>query len=209
MIELYNLYLFIGASFLLALAPGPDNIYVMTQGIVKGKKAAIMTTLGLSSGVVIHTTAAAFGLSVVFQTSQLAFDLVKFAGAIYLIYLAYLTFKHRKEPLSLEGRDNEKELKKLYIKGFFMNVLNPKVSIFFLAFLPQFVSVENGNIPLQMIILGIVFMIMTVLVFSTLGVVANRFGEKIISYPSISKYLNTITSGVFFALGVKLALSQR
>lgn len=209
MLDFYNLYLFIGASFILCLAPGPDNIYVMTQGITKGKKAAIVTTLGLCTGIVIHTTAAAFGISVIFKTSEIAFNIVKFAGAIYLIYLAYMAFKYRNEPLTLEGRDNEKELKKLYVKGFFMNILNPKVSIFFLAFLPQFVTPENGNVPMQMILLGIVFMAMTVVVFSMMGILANKFGEKIIEYPSISKYLNIITSGIFFTLGVKLALSER
>ncbi len=209
MIELTNLYLFLGASILLAFSPGPDNIYVMTQGITRSKKAAFVTSLGLSSGVIIHTTAAAFGISAIFHTSEMAFNVVKFLGAFYLIYMAYKAFKHRNDKLTFGQKESAKDLKSLYTKGFIMNILNPKVSIFFLAFLPQFVTVSNGNVPMQMIILGVVFMIVTIVVFTSMGVIANKFGEKIVANPSISKYLNTITAGVFFSLGLKLALSER
>ncbi len=209
MIELTNLYFFIGASILLCLAPGPDNIYVMTQGITKSKQAAFVTTLGLSTGIILHTTAAALGISVIFQTSQLAFDMVKFAGAAYLIYIAYMAFKHRNEPLTFGKKESNKELKSLYLKGFIMNILNPKVSIFFLAFLPQFVSTQSGNIPLQMIVLGVSFMVVTIIVFTFMGVIANKFSEKIISNPSVVKYLNILTATVLFSLGLKLAFSQR
>jgi len=209
MIELTNLYLFIATSFVLCLSPGPDNIFVMTQGITKSKTAAFITTLGLCSGIIIHTTAAALGISVIFQTSQVAFDIVKFAGAFYLMYLAYKAFKHRNDPLTFGEKESKKDLKNLYIKGFIMNILNPKVSIFFLAFLPQFVTIQNGNVPLQMITLGSVFMLITVVVFTSMGILASKLGAKIIANPSISKYLNIITAGVFFSLGLKLALSQR
>jgi threonine/homoserine/homoserine lactone efflux protein len=148
MIELSNLYMFIIASFLLCIAPGPDNIYVLTQGMTKSKKAAIITTLGLCTGLIIHTSAAAFGISMIFKTSQIAFDIVKYLGVAYLLYIAYQVYKHRNEPLNLDTKASKKDLKALYFKGFLMNILNPKVSIFFLAFLPQFVSVQNGNLLL-------------------------------------------------------------
>ena len=209
MIDINSLYMFIAASFLLCLAPGPDNIYVLTQGMTKSKKAAIITTLGLCSGIIIHTSAAAFGISVIFQTSELAFNLVKYIGALYLLYIAYQAFKHRNEKIDLSSQDNNNELKKLYIKGFFMNVLNPKVSIFFLAFLPQFVNPELGNVPMQMIILGLVFMALTVVVFSSIGVAGNMLSSKLMENPSISKVLNILTSFVLGALAVKLALSSR
>lgn len=209
MIESSQLLMFIVASFLLCLAPGPDNIYVLTQGITKGKKAAIITTLGLCTGLIIHTTAAALGISVIFKTSEIAFNIVKYLGAAYLLYIAYQAYKHRDEPLNLDAGSSKKEMKNLYMKGFIMNILNPKVSIFFLAFLPQFVNVNEGNIPMQMIILGIIFMIMTVLVFSTIGIVANTLSSKLLSKPSIVKYMNVMTSFVLVSLGVKLALAQR
>jgi len=209
MIELTNLYMFIVASFVLCLVPGPDNIYVLTQGMTKSKKAAIVTTLGLTTGLIVHTSAAALGISVIFQTSQIAFDIVKYLGAMYLLYIAYQAFKYRNEPLDLSVQNSSTELKKLYIKGFIMNILNPKVSIFFLAFLPQFVTLENGNIPMQMIVLGLVFMLMTIVVFSGIGIAGNLLSKKLLEKPSIVKYMNILTSFVLISLGVKLALASR
>ena len=209
MLELTNIYMFIAASFLLCLAPGPDNIYVLTQGMTKSKKAAIVTTLGLTSGLVIHTSAAVLGISVIFQTSQLAFDIVKYIGALYLLYIAYQAFKHRNDSLDLSVTNSSQELKKLYIKGFIMNILNPKVSIFFLAFLPQFVTTTNGNIPLQMAILGTIFMILTLIIFSSIGIAGNLLSAKLLENPKITKYMNILTSFVLFSLGIKLALSEK
>lgn len=209
MIDINSLYLFIITSIVLALAPGPDNIYVLTQGVTKGFKAAFITTLGLTSGIIIHTSAAAFGISVIFQTSQIAFDIVKYIGAVYLIYLAYQAFKYRNAPLDLSANNTSNELKKLYIKGFIMNILNPKVSIFFLAFLPQFVNPSLGNVPVQMITLGLIFMVTTVIVFGSIGYAGNALSAKLRNNPRISTYLNTLTSFVLLGLGLKLALSQR
>jgi threonine/homoserine/homoserine lactone efflux protein len=201
--------MFIITSFLLCLAPGPDNIYVLTQGMTKSKKAALVTTLGLCTGLIIHTSAAAFGISVIFKTSEIAFNIVKFVGAAYLLYIAFQAFKYRNEPLDLSVQNSSNELKKLYIKGFFMNVLNPKVSIFFLAFLPQFVTPEKGSVPMQMIILGLIFMALTIVVFSSIGIAGNLLSAKLIQKPSIVKYMNIMTSFVLGGLAVKLALSQR
>ena len=209
MIEFSNLLLFIGASFILCLVPGPDNIYVLTQGMTKSKKAAIITTLGLTTGLIIHTSAAAFGISAIFKTSEIAFNIVKYVGAIYLLYIAYQAFKFRNTPLDLSIQDSKDELKKLYVKGFIMNILNPKVSIFFLAFLPQFVSPLNGSITLQMIMLGLIFMIMTIIVFSSIGIAGNMLSSKLLENPSIVKYMNILTSFVLISLGLKLALSSR
>lgn len=207
--DLANISMFILASFLLCLAPGPDNIYVLTQGITKSKTAAVVTTLGLTSGLIIHTSAAALGISVIFQTSELAFNIVKYVGAAYLLYIAYQAFKYRNEPLDLSVQNSSNELKKLYVKGFIMNILNPKVSIFFLAFLPQFVNPQMGSIPMQMIILGLIFMALTIIVFSSIGVAANLLSSKLMQKPSIVKYMNILTSLVLVSLGIKLALSQR
>jgi len=209
MIELSNLVLFIGASFILCLVPGPDNIYVLTQGMTKSKKAAVVTTLGLTTGLIIHTTAAALGISAIFQTSEIAFDIVKYVGACYLLYIAYQAYKYRDEPLDLSVQNSSIELRKLYIKGFIMNILNPKVSIFFLAFLPQFVSPASGSVTLQMISLGLIFMVMTIVVFSSIGIAGNLLSSKLLEKPSIVKYMNILTSFVLASLGLKLALSSQ
>lgn len=211
MISFETLLLFMGASTLLALAPGPDNIFVITQGITKGTKAALATTLGLTSGVLVHTTAAALGISVIFQTSAMAFAIVKYLGAAYLFYLAYQAFKHRNDLIVIDEKGERKteSMKKLYVKGFFMNVLNPKVAIFFLAFLPQFVDAKMGSIPFQMIQLGIAFMVVTVIVFGSAGVLANKASETLMQKPSFAKTINTLASVVFISLGLKLAFSER
>lgn len=209
MFETTQLLLFVGASFLLCLAPGPDNIYVLTQGMTKSKKAAIVTTLGLCSGLIIHTSAAAFGISVIFQSSEIAFNIVKYLGAAYLLYIGYQAFKYRNEALDLRTQNSSPELKKLFVKGFIMNILNPKVSIFFLAFLPQFVNTQSGNIPIQMILLGLIFMLMTVIVFSSIGIAANILSSKLLEKPSIVKYMNILTSFILVSLSLKMALSQR
>ena len=209
MFDIATLLVFIGTSFLLCLAPGPDNIYVLTQGISKGKKAAIVTTLGLTTGLIIHTSAAAFGISMIFLTSQIAFDIVKFIGVIYLLYIAYQIYKNRNMPLDISGSNYKKEYKKLYIKGFFMNLLNPKVSIFFLAFLPQFVNPQMGNISIQMIILGSIFMLLTIITFSSIGIAGNLLSSKLLKKPSVLKYVNILNSFVLVVLAGKLALSQR
>lgn len=210
MIEAQTLLLFIGASALLAITPGPDILYVLTLGITRGAKAAVATTLGLTSGVLVHTTAAALGISVIFKTSELAFTVVKFAGAAYLFYLAYQAFKHRADLVQVdkEGK-SPKSYKNLYIKGFFMNVLNPKVSLFFLAFLPQFVNPQSGSVPLQMIQLGLAFMAVTVVIFSTCGILANKASATLMERPNIAKIVNTLAASLFVALGLKLAFSQR
>lgn len=209
MIEQNTLFLFIIANILLALTPGPDNIYVLTQGITRGKKAAFITTLGFASGVIVHTSAAAFGITVIFQTSQVAFDVVKYLGALYLIYLAYQAFKHRNEPLNLSESINKSEFKKLYFKAFIMNILNPKVAIFFLAFLPQFINPTQGSIPIQMITLGIIFMIITIVVFGMIGYMGNILSKKLRENKKIVTYMNTMTSFILLSLGLKLAFTQR
>jgi len=177
--------------------------------MTKSKKAAVVTTLGLTTGLIIHTTAAALGISAIFQTSEIAFDIVKYVGACYLLYIAYQAYKYRDEPLDLSVQNSSIELRKLYIKGFIMNILNPKVSIFFLAFLPQFVSPASGSVTLQMISLGLIFMVMTIVVFSSIGIAGNLLSSKLLEKPSIVKYMNILTSFVLASLGLKLALSSQ
>ncbi len=205
MIELSSLYIFIIASLLLCLTPGPDNIYILTQGMTKSKKAAVITTLGLCTGLIFHTSAAAFGISMIFQTSLLAFNIVKYVGASYLLYIAYQIFKYRNKSINLNTEFLKEDLKALYIKGFLMNILNPKVSIFFLSFLPQFVSIEKGNIPFQMILLGIIFMLLTVIVFSLIGIIGNLLSSKLLQKTNILKYMNIMTSFILVILSLKLA----
>ena len=191
--------------------PGPDNIFVLTESLTKGKRNGIAISLGLSVGILIHTTAAATGISIIIQQSALAFSIIKYFGAAYLFYLAILAVKDKKPTIDLiSGESQEKEQKfiKLMRKGFFMNVLNPKVSLFFIAFLPQFISNSGTNVTLQMLILGFIFMIQSTLLFSLLAILSG----KLTKYLNSSKFWN-ITKwskvGVLSLLSITLALAKK
>lgn len=199
---------FIAASAALTLLPGPDILFVLTQSISQGKKAGVATASGLCTGIIVHTTAAALGISALIYKSALAFELVKYAGAAYLLYLAWSTFKESGELVS-SAPVRENNSYALYRRGIFMNVLNPKVALFFLAFLPQFVNVNAGNIPMQMIFLGIIFMIQAWLIFSAISISAGAIGDKLFQKKGISKYINWGKAGIFTLLGIKLALSHK
>ncbi|MDR3579851.1 MAG: LysE family translocator [Oryzomonas sp.] len=202
-----TLLYFLGASIVLSLVPGPDNIFVLTQGIARGRKAAIVTALGMCSGVSVHTTAAAFGISALFYSSLVAFNIIKYAGAAYLLYLAWKTLKER-SAIRLAKAD-ERPVAALFRRGFIMNVLNPKVAMFFLAFLPQFVSPKAGHFALQMLLLGFIFMLQAIVIFCLIGYFSGSVGNLILTRPRIGTYLDFLTAGVFTSLGIKLALAER
>lgn len=202
-----TLLYFLGASVALTLAPGPDNIFVLTQGIARGRKPAIITALGMCSGISVHTTAAAFGISAVFFSSVVVFNAVKYAGALYLLYLACMALKER-SAVKLAAADN-RDTVALFKRGFVMNVLNPKVAMFFLAFLPQFVAPDSKHFALQMLLLGFVFMLQAVVIFCMIGYFSGSIGNFILSRPRIAKYFDWLTAGVFASLGLRLALSER
>jgi threonine/homoserine/homoserine lactone efflux protein len=204
---LSTLLYFLGASAALTVAPGPDNIFVLTQGITRGKKPAIVTALGMCSGISIHTTAAAFGISAVFYSSAVAFNLVKFAGVAYLLFLAVKTVKGG-AVVKLPAAD-DRGLNALFKRGFFMNVLNPKVAMFFLAFLPQFITTDTRNFPLRMLLLGFIFMVQAVIIFCTIGFFSGAIGSFILKKPGIARRFDWLTAGVFVSLGVRLALTER
>lgn len=208
MTEQSQLIYFIAASAALTLLPGPDIIFVLTQSISQGKKAGVATASGLCTGVLVHTTAAALGISALVYESALAFEIVKYAGAAYLLYLAWRALKESEDLIS-SAPVREADAFALYRRGIFMNVLNPKVALFFLAFLPQFVNIDSGNVPMQMIFLGIIFMVQAWLIFSAISVFAGTVGEKITQMPGIGRYINWGKAGIFTVIGVKLALSHK
>jgi threonine/homoserine/homoserine lactone efflux protein len=201
------LFYFLCASMALTIAPGPDNIFVMTQGITRGRKPAIIAALGMCSGISVHTTMAAFGISALLYSSIVAFNIVKYAGAAYLLYLAYKTLKER-STIHL-AQVEELPAGAMFKRGFIMNVLNPKVAMFFLAFLPQFVTPGSEHIPLQMLLFGFVFMVQAVIIFCLIGYFAGSIGSFILARPKVAKYFDWLTAGVFASLGIRLALAER
>jgi len=197
--------LFIAASALLAIAPGPDVIYVLTRGIAQGRKAGLAAALGFASGCIFHTVLAAVGIAALIRSSELAFDLVRYAGAAYLVWIGIQALRHR-SAFSIEAGNEAKALMTIYKQSVIGNMLNPKVTLFFLAFLPQFVNARAGNIALQLVLLGVVFMIVTIVVFGAVAIFAAMIGDWIRRKPAIGERLNVFAGITFIALGIPVAL---
>jgi threonine/homoserine/homoserine lactone efflux protein len=211
MIPLDTLVMFFLASTLLGLSPGPDNIFVLTQSALRGAKAGVIVTLGLSTGLVVHTTAVALGVAAVFQASALAFTALKLIGAAYLLYLAWHAFRASAVGTGGPGGKDLGNIGgwQLYRRGIIMNVTNPKVSIFFLAFLPQFADPGRGPLSLQMLQLGGVFILSTLLVFGGVALLAGTLGEWLKHSDRAQRLINRVAGAVFVLLALKLASAER
>lgn len=202
---------FLGASIILSLMPGPDNIFVLTESLTKGWKNGVAISIGLSFGVLIHTFAAATGLSIIIQKSAIVFSVIKYLGAVYLFYLAYQTFKEKESMPNVKLSSvniHKQTFFPLVKKGFLMNILNPKVSLFFIAFLPQFISKNGINITAQMIVLGIIFMIQSLIVFGIISILSGKL-TKHINHPNFWKIAKWSKISVLSLLGITLALSSK
>ncbi|TDQ42633.1 LysE family translocator [Aureibacillus halotolerans] len=195
---------FLGVAILVTLAPGPDNLFVLAQSMTYGKRAGFATSLGLCTGLLGHTAAAALGISAIVYQSAFAFQVVKWAGALYLLYLAWRAFAERHEEQGADKLKNQSSYA-LYRKGIVMNVLNPKVSLYFLALLPQFVSVEQGSVPLQMMVLGGLFILQAIVVFTVLSMFAGTLGTTLQRHPRIVHAMQLTKAGLFVILGVRMA----
>lgn len=204
-----TLLVFFLASLVLAITPGPDNLFVLAQAAQKGKKAGITITLGLSTGIIVHTSAVAFGVAALFQASTLAFSILKTIGAGYLLYLAYLSFTANSEEGKASRKAVELSTMQLYRRGIVMNVTNPKVSIFFLAFLPQFTDPQHGPLVLQFFILGALFILSGLIVFGCISVLAGQLGEYLRRSTHAERYLNRLAGTLFVGLAIKLALTEK
>jgi threonine/homoserine/homoserine lactone efflux protein len=208
MIPIETLLPFFAASVLLAIAPGPDNIFVLTQSALRGRSAGLVVMLGLCTGLIVHSLAVALGVAVIFQTSALAFSALKFLGAGYLMYLAWQAFRASATKFQAE-QSPETSLCKLYRRGIIMNITNPKVSIFFLAFLPQFADPSRGPISLQLLLLGGVFIIATILVFGGIALLAGTLGQWLSRSARVQNIMNKVAGTVFVCLALRLATTER
>ena len=196
-----NLIYFLTAAIMLTILPGPDMLFVIAQSISLGKKAGISVALGLCTGLIFHTIAAAFGISIIIYNSDVAFMILKYLGVVYLIFLAFMALKESTINLNINWQINKIHL---YRKGILMNLLNPKVLLFFLAFLPQFVDQSDGNVSLQMVSLGIIFIIQAIIVFSIVSILASKISEKLITNKKFAKYLKWIKAGILLFIGISL-----
>jgi threonine/homoserine/homoserine lactone efflux protein len=200
-----DIALFLVASALLTIAPGPDIIYVLTRGIAQGAKAGIAAALGFASGCVFHTVLAAVGIAALIRSSPIAFDLVRYAGAAYLVYIGVQALRHRSS-FSIEGARDKRALATIYRQSVIGNMLNPKVTLFFLAFLPQFVDAAAGRVGWQMALLGVIFMLQTIVIFGAVAVFSGWIGDWVRAKPAIGERLNIFAGITFIALGIRVAL---
>lgn len=203
---LETLLSFAFATSILALSPGPDNIFVLTQSMVNGKKFGLATVFGLISGCLVHTTLLAFGVSAIIKQSEYLFLVIKLFGALYLLYLAYKVYKADANILLSKENIAQKTTKQLFKQGFIMNVLNPKVSIFFLAFFPGFLFSDSLSTILQFYVLGGVFMLISLLIFSAIAILAGVISEKIKTNNKIGIYLKWMQIVVFVLIAVFILL---
>lgn len=199
---------FLIASLVLALAPGPDNIFVLTQSAMHGRRAGFFITLGLCTGLIVHTMAVTLGIAALFRASVAAFTALKIAGACYLLYLAWQAFRTGATEI---GAGEAKILGpwRLYRRGIIMNVTNPKVSIFFLAFLPQFADPARGALAPQLMFLGLIFIAATLLVFGSVALLAGLIGQRLNRSKTIQRLINRAAGVIYAGLALKLVAAQR
>lgn len=199
---------FLVTSLVVVLIPGTGVLYTVATGIFKGKRASLVAAFGCTLGVIPALLASALGLAALFHASAIAFQIVKYLGVIYLLYLAWQMWKSS-SPLSINDEGERDSYTRIALKGFLLNILNPKLSIFFLAFLPQFIPVEAANALVHMLVLGGVFMLMTFSVFVVYGVLSGSFSQFIVNSKAATIAMQRVFAASFAALGLKLALSER
>lgn len=198
---------FLITSLIVVLIPGTGVVYTVSTGLVQGRKASVYAALGCTAGIVPHLLATILGLAAVMHTSALAFQVLRYAGVAYLFYVAYATWRD-KSAFAVDGSMAKTSASGLVTKAFLLNILNPKLTIFFLAFLPQFVQ-ATGPAPLvQMLMLSAVFMAMTFGVFVAYGVVAHAFRKIVIESQRVQRWLRYSFAAVFAGLGARLATSE-
>lgn len=202
-----NLLLFTGAALVLLLIPGPAVLYVVARSVAQGRKAGIVSVLGIHTATLIHIAAAALGLSVLVLSSALAFNIVKYAGAAYLIWLGFRKLFGPAEAVGLNGELTRYSHARLFRDGFLVNLLNPKTALFFLAFLPQFVDVSRGHVAMQITILGLMLATLGVCTDSAFALLAGTVGEWLKRSRGYVKFERYGSGALFIGLGVTAALS--
>lgn len=198
---------FIAATALLAISPGPDNIYVLIQSITSGVKYGLATVFGLISGCIIHTTLVAFGVSAIIKENENLFLALKIFGASYLMFLAYKVYKSSSQIELVSNKKLQKSTNQLFKQGFIMNVLNPKVSIFFLAFFPAFLFSQELSTISQFFILGFIFMAVSLFIFSLIALLAGQISEYLKQNKNIGKLLKWLQIIVFVGIAIFILFS--
>ena len=210
--DAHSLLLFVAAGLLLNLTPGPDVLYIVSRALRSGVRAGIVAGLGITAGCFVHITAAAVGVGALMAASAALFTGLKWVGAAYLLWVGVRMLASRRpkeDLLPVEGATERVELKNVFLGGFWTNVLNPKVALFFLAFVPQFISADSTSKPLAFIVLGCIFNVNGMLWCNGLAVFTAFASARLKVKPLVSLWLNRVTGGLFLALGLRLALAEQ
>lgn len=200
---------FVIATSALAISPGPDNIYVLMQSVTNGKAYGLATVAGLISGCIIHTTLVAFGVSAIIKENDKLYFIIKLLGALYLFYLAYKVYQDNSEIMITNNQVPKKSLIQLFKQGFIMNVLNPKVSIFFLAFFPGFLFSNSLSTVSQFYILGFLFMAVSFVIFSAIAILAANITSNLNQHHNIRTILKYLQIVVFVGIGIFILFSKK
>ncbi|HXB46086.1 MAG TPA: LysE family translocator [Puia sp.] len=203
-----HFWVFAFTALLLNLTPGNDMLYVMARSTSQGSKAGIVSSLGVMAGCMVHMVAAAAGLSAIIAKSATAFDIIKYIGAAYLIYLGVQSLLEKKNSLKINFAMPKLSYQKIFWQGVITNVLNPKVALFFLAFLPQFINVREGNYVIQILFLGIWFDVGGTIVNIIVSLLFGKIGKWMQKSSSFIQWQKRITGSILIALGIKVALSS-
>jgi len=208
MMDWPNFALFFAASWILIITPGPDMVYVITRGVSQGRTAGVVSAVGVTLGILVHTLFAACGLAIILQTSAMAFMVVKLAGAAYLIYLGVKAFIDKTD-FSLAADGPKAGMRKVFVQGILCNVLNPKIALFFLAFLPQFVTPGPVSTSVQMMCFGSMFALFGIVFLVLLGYFSGGFGAWLNHRQRYLDKIRWFTGSVLIALGLRLAFLER
>ncbi|MDJ1493593.1 LysE family translocator [Cytophagaceae bacterium DM2B3-1] len=210
MIGIDNFLVFSITALIFIMTPGIDTIFILNKSISQGKRAGIFSTIGTNSGVLLHTLFAALGLSLIVAQSALAFSLVKYAGALYLLFLGISALRSRDKKMDFDKKAPVKESDwKNFRTGFMTNILNPKVALFFLSFFPQFIKKEYSESPVPFIILGCTCALLGMIWFLTLTFFSALFSQRLKNNPGFNQYLNKASGMVYVGMGIKVAITEK
>jgi threonine/homoserine/homoserine lactone efflux protein len=201
--------LFFTTAVVMICTPGPDIIYVSTRGIAQGRKVALLSTFGVCIGYIVHTALAVLGLSALLQASAIAFELVRYAGAAYLLYLGIRTLLSKESLIPVSNEARPVEHGKIVRQGVITSILNPKGILFFMAFLPQFVDAQLGYVALQMLIYGLSFTTLCFLIYGMIGHFAGGLGDRLAQQPRIADLMKWFSGSVLIGLGLRMAIPER
>ncbi len=199
---------FILTSLIVIASPGTGAIYTIAAGLSRGGRASIVAAFGCTLGIVPHMLAAITGVAALLHTSAVAFQIMKYLGVAYLLYMAWMTLKEH-GALKIEENIAARSDVEVIVQAVLINILNPKLSIFFFAFLPQFVSADQPNAPLLLLELSAIFMLLTFVVFAVYGAFAASVRDHVVSRPKVIAWMRRVFAGAFAALGAKLAMADR